>query len=49
VAPTHAKRAVANNATAKVASVAPAAKRNCTPPFDIGKDGIKHFKPECFK
>jgi len=27
----------------------PAAKKNCTPPFDIGSDGIKHFKPECFK
>lgn len=26
----------------------PAAKKNCNPPFDIGKDGIKHFKPECF-
>ncbi|HVY32161.1 MAG TPA: serine/threonine-protein kinase [Polyangiaceae bacterium] len=47
-APTHAKRAAASNTTAKVAA-APAAKKNCTPPFDIGKDGIKHFKPECFK
>jgi serine/threonine protein kinase len=27
----------------------PAVKKNCNPPFDIGKDGIKHFKPECFK
>jgi serine/threonine-protein kinase len=27
----------------------PAAKKNCNPPFDIGSDGIKHFKPECFK
>ena len=26
----------------------PAVKKNCNPPFDIGKDGIKHFKPECF-
>ena len=26
-----------------------AAKKNCNPPFLIGKDGIKHFKPECFK
>jgi len=26
----------------------PAAKKNCNPPFNIGKDGIKHFKPECF-
>jgi serine/threonine protein kinase len=24
-------------------------KKNCNPPFDIGSDGIKHFKPECFK
>ena len=24
-------------------------KKNCNPPFDIGKDGIKHFKPECFQ
>lgn len=42
-APVHAKR-VATTSVAK-----PAAKKNCTPPFDIGKDGIKHFKPECFK
>jgi serine/threonine-protein kinase len=44
-APTRAKRALASTAKAP----APAAKKNCTPPFDIGKDGIKHFKPECFK
>ena len=25
-----------------------AAKKNCNPPFTIGKDGIKQFKPECF-
>ncbi len=25
------------------------AKKNCAVPFDIGKDGIKHFKPECFQ
>jgi eukaryotic-like serine/threonine-protein kinase len=31
------------------AAKATAAKKNCNPPFDIGKDGIKHFKPECFK
>lgn len=43
VATVHAKRAVA------AAAGKPAAKKNCTPPFDIGKDGIKHFKPECFK
>ena len=24
-------------------------KKDCTPPFEIGADGIKHFKPECFK
>jgi serine/threonine-protein kinase len=47
-APARAKRAVTStsNATTKAA---PAVKKNCTPPFDIGKDGIKHFKPECFK
>jgi eukaryotic-like serine/threonine-protein kinase len=28
---------------------AAASKKNCDPPFDIGQDGIKHFKPECFK
>jgi serine/threonine-protein kinase len=39
----HAKRV----ATTSVAR--PATKKNCTPPFEIGKDGIKHFKPECFK
>jgi eukaryotic-like serine/threonine-protein kinase len=37
------KRGVAT--TAKSA----AAKRNCNPPFDIGQDGVKHFKPECFQ
>jgi eukaryotic-like serine/threonine-protein kinase len=28
---------------------AAAAKKNCNPPFTIGDDGVKHFKPECFK
>lgn len=46
-APARAKRAVATGAT--TAKATSAAKKNCTPPFDIGKDGIKHFKPECFK
>jgi hypothetical protein len=33
-----------------VAAPKPApAKTNCTPPFVIGADGIKRFKPECFK
>ncbi len=27
----------------------PDTNKNCNPPFDIGKDGIKHFKPECFQ
>jgi serine/threonine-protein kinase len=39
----HAKRV----ATTSVAR--PATKKHCTPPFEIGTDGIKHFKPECFK
>ncbi len=33
----------------RVATKAVAPKKNCNPPFDIGSDGIKHFKPECFK
>jgi eukaryotic-like serine/threonine-protein kinase len=42
--------ALTPNHSKHAASVAtkPAAKKNCNPPFDIGKDGIKHFKPECF-
>jgi serine/threonine-protein kinase len=43
VAPSHTAKRVATSA------IKPAAKKNCTPPFEIGKDGIKHFKPECFK
>jgi eukaryotic-like serine/threonine-protein kinase len=43
VAASRQKRATAS--TLKTA----APKKNCDPPFDIGKDGIKHFKPECFK
>jgi serine/threonine-protein kinase len=42
-APTRQKRAVTATASK------PASKKNCNPPFDIGPDGIKHFKPECFK
>jgi serine/threonine-protein kinase len=26
-----------------------APKKNCNPPFVIGDDGVKQFKPECFK
>jgi serine/threonine-protein kinase len=32
---------------AKPAAATP--KKNCNPPFTIGDDGVKHFKPECFK
>jgi hypothetical protein len=42
--PSAAKR-ISTGATA----TKPAVKKNCNPPFDIGKDGVKHFKPECFK
>lgn len=33
----------------RVATKQVAPKKDCNPPFSIGKDGIKHFKPECFK
>jgi serine/threonine-protein kinase len=45
-APNRTKRVATTSAATKPAV---ATKKNCTPPFDIGKDGVKHFKPECFK
>jgi hypothetical protein len=50
-APSTAPVAAATPAAARRATTTaakPAAKKNCNPPFNIGKDGIKHFKPECF-
>lgn len=41
------RRALPSNHTHKVA-VSGARSRRCTPPYSIGADGVKTYKPECF-